>query len=294
MRVAVALLLAAGALVGARAAKTAAKSRQEQAAQPEIPFAPSIAAAPFMSLGYREAAADLLYVRMLGYFMNEDSVGAGVADLAEAVTTLDPQFSRAYDTGANAMTLARHGVDRAVFLRAIALLERGTQTFPADWRFPYLAGQIYTQDLESDDPAQRRSWDERGTQLIESAIRKPNAPLQLATWAATMRTKLGQHERAAAGLKELLLITSPGPTRARLIAALAQLEKKDASAVAGEILAERFKFERQWKRERPSVPASFYILIGPRLSIGFDMYDLATGGRDLLVEPVDQEPEPLE
>jgi len=86
----------------------------------------------------------------------------------------------------------------------------------------------------------------------------------------------------------------PGPTRERLIAALAELEHKDASSVAAEVFAERSKFEKQWKRERPSVSATFFTLLGPPLQPGFDLMDLATGGRDLLVEPAVIEPEPLE
>jgi hypothetical protein len=294
MRVAVAVVLALGALIGARAARSAATAQSRLGDGSDLPFAPSVRAAPFLSLGYHEAAADLLYVRMLGYFTSDDSVGEGVADLAEAVTALDPHIHRAYDTGANAIMLAKRGVDQTVYRRTIALLERGMRAFPNDWHLPYLAGQIYTQDLKTEDPAEQRSWDETGTLLIESAIRKPGAPVRIATWAAMMRTKLGQHERAISGLRELLLVTASGPTRERLIAALADLEQRDASSVAAEVLAERYKFERQWRRERPSVSATFYALLGPRLQPGFDMVDLATGGRDLLVEPVVTELEPLE
>jgi hypothetical protein len=35
-----------------------------------------------------------------------------------------------------------------------------------------------------------------------------------------------------------------------------------------------------------------YILLGPRIRPGFDMYDLATGGRDL-IQPTEQPLEPL-
>jgi hypothetical protein len=257
------------------------------------PFAPSPAAAPFMSLGYREAAADLMYVRMLGYFVSEDSTGDGVADLAEAVATLDPSFVRVYDLGANAMMLAHHGVDQRVYMRAIRLLEAGMKQFPRDWRLPYLAGQIYAQDLVTEDPAERRRWDERSLQLVESAIRKPGAPANAATWTATMYTKLGAHARAVASLKEMLLITDDRKARERLIGALARLEDRDAHAVEAEVFAERKKFERRWRAERATVPASMYLLIGPRLTPGFDMVELATGGVDLFVAP-EPELEPLE
>lgn len=290
MKLVVPLLVASVAIAGARAARVSLNQNAEASAEP---FVPSRGAAPFLSLGYRELAADLLLVRMIGYFGSEDSQAQSVAGLAEAIATLDPRFERIYDMGANAMTLARKGVDQAIVLRAIALLEQGMRRFPEQWKIPYLAGQMYTQDLKSEDPTQRRAWDEKGTLLIESAIRKPGAPKDAALWAAVMRTKLGQHERAVQGLKELILITSDVKNRNRLLDALAMLEEQDSAQIGAELVEAQQKFERAWKAHRPSVTPTMYILLGPRIEPGFDMTDLATGGRDL-IEHVEEPLEPLE
>ncbi len=294
MRLAIGLAIAALGIASARVVRTAAYAQtRSKSAVAEAPFAPSAGAAPFISIGFREALADLLYVRLIGYFNSETSLADGVADLAEGVAALDPRFKRVYELGANAMTLAKLDVTRQTFLRAVALLERGMSEFPDSCCLPYLAGQIYTQDLKSDDATQQREWNERGVLLIESAIRKPGAPASAAAWAAVMRTKLGQHERAVANLREMLLVTNDAKARDRLIAALADLEKKDAASVASEIYAERKKFERQWRAERPSVSATFYVLIGKRIVPGFDLGDLATGGIGMTVQEQDQ-PEPFD
>ena len=169
------------------------------------------------------------------------------------------------------------------------VLGNGMKAFPDDWRLPYLAGQIYTQDLETKDPAQRRAWDEKGTLLIESAIRKPGAPAEAAEWAAVMRTKLGEHERAVRELREMVLVTEDGKARDALIKRLATLENANADELAAEILETRKRFEAAWHRERPSLPASMYILLGPRIPPTFDMTDLATAGHDLIgSEPVEK------
>jgi len=272
----------------------ASEMEEQTRGAPAEPFAPSPSSAPFVSLGYREVAADLLYVRMIGYFNGDDSTGHGVADLAEAIVALDPRFHRVYDHGSNAMTLAKLGVTQSVYLRAIALLEHGMREFPDDWRLPYVAGQIYTQDLETDNPVLERAWDEKGVLLIESAIRKPGAPARLATWTAMMRTKLGEHERAVAGLREMLLVTTDAEARKRLIDALSDLEKKDPPNLPSEVFVERYKLERRWKAERPLIPPTMYILLGAPQRPGFDMYDLATGGRELFVGDDDTALEPLE
>ena len=258
------------------------------------PYAPAPDAAPMVALGYRELFSDLLFLRLRGYFGGRENTANGIAALVEAIIALDPQYHRIYEWGARAITMAGHGVDNAALLRAIAVLDQGAQQFPTDWKLPYLAGEIYAQDLQTKDPAERRRWDERATLFTESAIRKPNAPADAATWAATMRTRLGQHQRAVDGLREMLLVTEDDNVRARLLAKLAALENASASELAADLLDARHRFEAEWLRSRPAVPVTMYLLIGPPRRPGFDLGDLATGGRDLIgTQPVERV-EPLE
>jgi hypothetical protein len=283
-------LIAIGAARLARVAATGQRSTTIE----EEPYAPSPDAAPILSLGYREVAADLLVVRLTGYYGGQDSTAAGVSALVEAIVALDPSLYRTYEYGARAMSMAAHDVDQSTYLRAAAILERGMAKFPEDWKLPYLAGQIYTQDLVTKDPHQRRAWDEKGTLLVESAIRKPGAPAQSAEWAAVMRTKLGQHERAAEGLREMLLVTGDLKARKQLIDRLAKLENVDADELAAEMAEARHKFSDAWLRDRPELPPSMYVLLGPRIKPGFDLGDLATGGRDLVGSKDIEKLEPLD
>ena len=272
----IAILVAAAGLGLAHLVHGAAEQLRgaESTAQP---YVPSPGAAPFVAAGYREVAADLFWVRLTGYFGDEHSSAQGVAALVETITTLDPKFHRVYEWGARAMTIAP-GVDQAIFLRAIAVLERGAREYPGDWRIPNLAGQIYTQDLVTSDPRQRRAWDERGTVLVESAMRKPNAPAEAANWAATMWSKLGQHQRAIDGLREMLLVTEDDKARASLVAKLAQLDHADADTLAVELFEAKAEAAAAWKREHPAVPFTMFVLLGARPSPTIDLAELATGG----------------
>jgi hypothetical protein len=283
MRAAPTLAAAIALLAAAQGARVAARDLRTGAVSDE-PFAPSPAAAPFVCLGYRELAADLLLARAMPYLGGRQSTAEGLAGLCEAIVASDPQYRLVYEWCARAMTLTRTGVDQQTHLRAIALLERGARELPDDWRIPYTAGQMYLIDLETDDPDQRRAWNERGAQLIEAAIRKPGAPAEAATTAAVLRTKLGQHQRALDGLREMLLITSDASARQRILDKLAELSHENADELAAELLEARRRFEAAWARDRPAVPASMYLLIGPRPAPGFDLRDLATGGRDLIGE----------
>ncbi|HEY0992720.1 MAG TPA: hypothetical protein VGD80_36955, partial [Kofleriaceae bacterium] len=274
-------VIAVLALGGARVLREAARGEAPRVIADE-PYAPAPGTAPLVALGYRELFADLLFLRLKGYFGGRENTANGIAGLVEAIVALDPQYHRIYEWGARAITLAGRGVDNDAYRRAIALLEAGAQEFPDDWKLPYLEGEIYTQDLQTKDPAERRAWDERGTLLTESAIRKPNAPAEAATWAATMRTRLGQHQRAVDGLREMLLVTDDDAARARLLTKLADLESSSASELASELLDARKMFQSAWMAARPTIPASMYVLIGAPLSVRFDLGTLATGGRDLV------------
>jgi hypothetical protein len=294
MRSPLLLAIAACAFGGARLARPVAEAMRSADPAQATPYAPSPDAAPLVTLGFREVAADLLFLRLKGYFGGTTDTGPGSASLVEAIIALDPRFHRIYEYGAWAIILADHGVDTAARLRALAVLGRGAAEFPDDWKLPFLAGQIYGQDLVTDDPAQRRRWDERAALLIETAIRKPHAPASAASYAAHLRTKLGQHQRAVDGLRELLLVTFDASARRNLIEQLAKLEDADADEIAGELLVSRKRFEAKWLAERPELPLSMYVLLGPLPPPGYDLADLATGGRDLYGSDLEERLEPLD
>lgn len=290
------VLVAAFAIASLGAAKVAREVGREVRTEgtTEAPFAPSPGAAPFVSLGYRELAADLLFIRLKAYFGGEQNSGSAIADLAEAIAAADPMFYRIYEWGARAMTAASEGVDERIYLRAIRLLEAGAAQFPRDWALPLFAGQIYMVDLTTSDPARRRAWDERGAQLLESATRKPNAPASSSIVAANLRTKLGQQQQAIEGLREMLLVTQDVHARQRIIDKLATLEAKASSEIAHELLVARKRFLDTWKRERPMVPPTLFVLLGPPLPRTFDLGDLAVGGTDVVGSEVYEPLEPLE
>lgn len=273
--------LALAAIAGAQLAGAAAEAVRPPELEDE-PFAPTPETAPIATLGYRELATDIMYMRLIGYFGGNESTANGIASLVEAAVAIDPRDYRFYELGARAMTIAAHGVDQETYLRALRVLEKGAAMFPADWKLPYFAGLMYIEDLKTDDPAQRHKWDDRGALLIESAVRKPGASASAATLAAAIRSRLGQHQQAVANLHEMLLLTNDPAAQQRLLDKLAELEQTDAGELAAEIHEARRAFEQAWKSDRPAVPATMYILLGKPLRPGFDLVDLATGGRDLL------------
>ncbi|MBA3461970.1 MAG: hypothetical protein H0T46_18565 [Deltaproteobacteria bacterium] len=289
MKVWLVALIAVAGIGTARIARGLAKDAAPHDDLTDAPFAPSPAAAPIVTLGYRELAAELLYVRLVGYFGSQDNEAHAMASLAEAIAALDPTFRRPYEIGAVAITAAKRGVDNAAHLRAIALLEQAVKQFPSYWKYPNLAGQIYLVDLKTDDEDQRRRWDEAGTLLLESAMRKPGAPASSASAVAELRSRLGQRQRALEGLREMLLVTNDAAARQRIIDKIAAISNENADEIAGELLEIRRRFESAWLTQRFVLPPSLFLLIGPKLEKGFDPADLATGGvKPLSVEGIER------
>lgn len=281
MKSRIVILAGALAITAAQGARSLARDVQEQAAVEE-PYAPSPGMAPLLSLGYREAAADLLFFRLVGYFGGTGATSPGVAGLVEAILAMDPGYYKVYEWGGRAIIAARHGVTNETAERAVAILERGTARYPDDYRIPKLAGEILLFNIKPRDDAERTALRDRAARLLEAAVRKPDAPADAATLAADLRSKLGQRQRAIDGLREMMLITPDVKVQAQLAEKLAGLEQADAAEVASELLEARKQFETTWRTERPALPASLYLLIGPRVAPGFDLGDLATGGRDLM------------
>ena len=313
--------LAIAALLGAGARGLGWEANHLRASWPQTvdpPYAPSASAAPFLSLGYREALADLLWIRVLGYVGGDDDRASSTRQLVEAIVALDPRFQRIYAWGGLAMSALGTGATEADYLAAIDVLERGAELFPEDYRIPLYAGQIYVTNLASRatraaatteglgvvgatmhqlyaDGGWTRAWEKAGARWLERAVRVPGAPTNMATLAAHLRTKLGQRDQAIRDLRELILYTSDAAQRDKLVKKLAALQGQASEALDHELSVAAHRFQDAWDRERPELPPTMYVLIGPPLPTWFDPADLAVDrdliGSDPPIEPLEPVPD---
>jgi tetratricopeptide (TPR) repeat protein len=127
------------------------------------------------SLGYRQLLADLLWIRaiqVMGDKQVSESNGRWLYRALDIVTTLDPQFVRAYEAGGLALTTL-------VVLpeESNRLMKKGMQHNPTEWKLPFLVGINYYYELYDDAKA---------ADYISQASRLPNAPSSLATLAANL------------------------------------------------------------------------------------------------------------
>ncbi len=250
-------------------------------------FIPAPDLAGVVALGYRELAADLFWARTLVYYGdgiarrgNLDEVDA----LLELVNTLDPHFRRPYRWGGYATTYRGGASTENEFWGSIRVLERGLAALPDDWELAWLLGLRYAYDLKGKTPEEQRAHREKGAEYLESAMRMPSSPADLPLVAASLRTKLGQKDRALRELREMILTTENEKTRRLLQQRYAAL----ASENMGEEVAQAGKaFEMEWRATLPYVPASFFVLVGPAMTSKTDLETLPS--QDIVSLPIDEE-----
>lgn len=176
------LLLAGGCALG-----SLLRWETEAAARPPgLLSVPPAAALQIGSMGFRNLAADILYLRFVGYWGYQLTHGRNFHNLYPLLSTiveLDPRFHAAYQLGALALG------DAGDPMAAVQLLEKGSAHDPTNWWFPYHTGM--TLFFFSDDSMLAANYFERAAAI-------PGAPPEAGYFAARMYEKSERHDLAVA------------------------------------------------------------------------------------------------
>lgn len=167
-------------------------------------------------LGYRELAADLIWLKVVQHFGERKPVQAGLKwayHAVEVVTDLDPRFVMAYRAAGTVL-----GVWGGQVRDSIALLVKGMRHNPQAWELPFLIGYDYFYELCDAAAA---------AQYFRQASILPGAPEYLPRLAARMTVEGGDPDAAI----EFLVRFSQRTPDERLREALRQRIK--------EVIAER-------------------------------------------------------
>ena len=239
---------------------------------------PTPAAARLMSLSHNELFADLYWIKTLVYYGDGLVANHGMPDvesLVALINRVDPYFRKPYHWGAFAATFRKQIATQAEFQSSVDILRRGVAVFPRDWELCWQLGLRLFLDLKPEDKAERARLQEEGAMYIERAMRLPGAPSDLPILAATMRTKLGQKDRALRALREMILNTEDDGARARL---QAQYAGRASEVESAELATHARELDAEWKRELPYVPRTTYLILGPAPPKALDLESLTNEG----------------
>jgi hypothetical protein len=158
-----------------------------------------------LTLGFSNLAADVLWVRAVGYFgghLLTDSDYPWLYRILVQVTTLDPPFTYPYLFGGMALALKPETGNESV-----AMLARGMTNYPGDWRYPFYIG--FNAFYNQRDP-------ERAAGFMRYAASLPGSPQYLPHLAASLLAESGRVEAAVQFLETMAAGTRDESARANI------------------------------------------------------------------------------
>lgn len=199
------------------------------------------------SLGYRELAADLLWlqaIQMMGERKLSEDDGRWLYHAVDRITTLDPKFVRAYEAGSHALCIL-------VVLpeESNRLLEKGMQHNPQEWKLPFFLGINYYFELGDD---------EKAAAAMARASSLPGAPDSLVRLAAKLFVSAKSPQQAVELLAKVYEETSDENVRKALEVRLKEsIVERDLQMLEQAI----GKFQAKYSRQ----PERLENLVGPGL-----------------------------
>jgi hypothetical protein len=217
-----------------------------------------------MSLGYRRALADLIWLRALIYFGDEfENRGAvrHVFNYGESMLALDPDFRRVYRWVGVAGVYTPTGSPPEFIARAVDVLKRGVERFPDDGQLAWDAGATIVYELlptlPKDEPSRPR-LEAEGHDYMLAAARLGAGPPWLVLTNATSLRKLGETDRELRHLEEMYAIVRDPRVKAQIEIRLSQLRSE---AYAEAFRRANEEFEQRRREEFPYLPPALYFLV---------------------------------
>lgn len=231
----------------------------------DVYYLPSPAALQVLSLGYRRALADLIWMRAQIYVGDELAERGGADHIfhyTEAMLAVDPDFRRVYRwIGVTGVYRSRDSTVAEVE-RAIAIMERGIERFPDDPKLVWDLGATIAFDLvpRMEPSEERAEYERRGAELLQEAARRGEGPPWLVFSTIAQLSRLGENQRAIEHLQEMYLLADDPTLRAQIEAELWE-RQADIDGVAYIELMRAIEAERS--ELYPFVPPDFYPLLRP-------------------------------
>jgi tetratricopeptide (TPR) repeat protein len=265
---AVFVALAFAAVVGTSLRRGAMRTYFATETYEDVYYLPDTAWLSVLSLGHREAAADLVYTRALIYTGDEFYERGDLENVfryADAMLALDPDFRAAYLWVSTMGIYRPHGVTLDDHRRTLGYLERAVARFPNDGELEWNLGALMAYELAPLLPAssaERRQLRERAREHLIKAVNLGKGPEWLAYSNAMDQAEAGEVERALAHLRTQHAVTSDDSVRTEIEHRIQTLEGESA---AHTLRAAREDFARRHQAEFPYLRETLYMLVAPRI-----------------------------
>ena len=219
-----------------------------------------------LSLGHREALADLLWMRSLVYFGDELAHRGEVRHIykyADAMLALDEHFKKVYLWVSSCALYRTGNITERDVKKAVEYLERAVRLFPDDGELAWTLGATYTYELA---PLLHRAEDRteaklRGLPYLKLAALRGAGPAWLALTTATELGRLGQREQEIAHLQEIYPQASDPAMKAQIEARINAL--RDQAYTEG-LRRTTEELEAARIRDFPYLYRALHLLVGKK------------------------------
>jgi hypothetical protein len=222
---------------------------------------------PLLSLGFRDALADLIWCRSLVYFGEELGQRGAVKfvfDYTDAVIALDPDFKHAYRWAAVAAVSRPVDFSFAESMRGGSYLKRAIERWPGDGELHWEYGALLRFEVAPMLPPGKEKERLLGLAAphLTIASRLGAGPPWLALNSATLLERLGQTEQAIRHLEEVFGTVQDERTKREIAARLAALRSQ---AFVEALHTANAQFERSRTENFPYLSPGLFMLLGPRV-----------------------------
>ncbi len=267
-----ALLVASVVTIGAVRPRLAATVHHVKATS-DVYALPPPEMLPALSLGWRAALADLLFVSTIisyGIHGEEHRRFEFVGRYLDSVLELDPSLRDVYRFADTLLIYQPSGTpDEETVRHARRIVERGLRAYPDDGYLHLSAGQflafIATQFLTDD--AEKADFRKAGARAMARAgeLDNGNQNVQWQALAASgIFTREGEHKAARDFLRRAYAMTDDGERRANIAKRLAVLEDE---VERDRIQRHNEAFGRAWRSDLPFASRNRVLVIGPMWSV---------------------------
>lgn len=245
-----------------------AENRRETSAR-DVYVLPPPEQVVVLSLGYRAAAADLIFGHVLvaaGTHVSEKRLFEFAGDYLNTVIELDPKFRAPYRYADGIITLQAVKVPDRMQHQARDILLRGTREFPYDQELWNSAGQYlaYLAPSWLSDPKEAQEFREQGARLLARAcelVGSNEAIPHNCITAAALFSNAGDNAATRSFLTRMLDVIDEPKLRAMAEGRLRQL---DGEAAVLESRARLERFNRYRAADLPFVSRVELQSVGPR------------------------------
>ena len=131
-----------------------------------------------MSLGYQQAAADVMWLRSIQYFVAHlltDRRYPWLEHFVYQIIDLDPRFKHIYLWAGSCLLYGGEITPEKVHA-SNRIYEAALRRFPNDYEPAYRLGMNYYSELRVEDPEERERYKAMGVAYFERAAQAPDAP----------------------------------------------------------------------------------------------------------------------